>query len=149
MRHQSSVWRLFIHFLAKSKITSQSPLVVLLLGLPGSGKSTLAARLVALLGPRARHIEFDALGVGWSGKGDSPAGDSFDKLNHVIESRNLKGDAPTFKHARGSLLATLRDALLESDNESVLIIDDNFYYSSMRREVWRVCLDRGFFLARV
>ena len=92
--------------------------LVALCGLPGAGKSTLARAMVAEAPPHAvAHVEFDAfLACGaWSPE--------------------------AWQQSRGAALDAVSDALRGS--ASVVVVDDNNFYTSMRAELRRLAVTAG------
>lgn len=92
----------------------QSITVVLVGGLPGAGKSHLCRDLTERL--NARHIEYDAL------EEELDQGDPIDM----------------WRQARTSALQQLQECL-ETNENTLVILDDNFYLRSMRKQVYQVC----------
>jgi tRNA uridine 5-carbamoylmethylation protein Kti12 len=89
--------------------------VLLLVGLPGSGKSTLARHLCEYRKPSS-HIEYDAI---------SRSMDSRNSLDAWNQSRSI---------ALEYLSTELR-----STYSSLVVMDDNYHFKSMRKEVYRFC----------
>jgi len=94
--------------------------VILLCGLPGSGKSSLAQQLVQKWHQDVvlHHIEYDALQ-------DALHDDNKDALQ-------------AWRASRLEAIQQLCN-LLELKESSVILMDDNFYLRSMRKQIWQVC----------
>ena len=100
-------------------MTAKSAVVVLVIGIPGAGKSSFASRL-------AQHVNgFRVISF------DSYVG------AECVWNEN------TFKQYREFALNDVNRVLTDSNRpkDSVLIIDDNMYMKSMRREIYVIARD--------
>ena len=93
--------------------------LVVLCGLPGAGKSTLARAIIAEAPPHAAvvHVEFDAF----------------------LERGEWSPEA--WQKSRAAALDAVRSALRGS--ASIVVVDDNNYYASMRAELRRLAVAAG------
>jgi hypothetical protein len=132
-------------------------------GLPGAGKSTFCRRLAEIAGAgvgeagndalngrkprRVEVLEFDQLGLGWT----VPEAGNPESLNDGSNELKLESgvdSGSTFREARAAFLSKLEELLARTvfsraetpydALETVIFVDDNMYYASMRLEVHRV-----------
>jgi len=90
--------------------------VVVLMGLPGSGKSTLSNRILnALAG--VIHLEYDA----------------------VAQEGNLHEENERLLAWRLSRRIVLQRLVEKLRRPGIILLDDNFHLSSMRKQVYQVC----------
>ena len=151
------------------------PSLLLLCGLPGSGKSTLARwlasaagaeRLRSALGVRSllvHHLCFDAIVA--TMEAEAGASEFQPELWHAARERALQvtrerldpSTAGTLANGEGLQgLGALASSSSSSEclgceggatNAEVLVLDDNFYYRSMRRPYYKLARERGVGLA--
>jgi tRNA uridine 5-carbamoylmethylation protein Kti12 len=104
--------------------------LVVLLGLPGAGKSTLAAALAAALSTATvQTIEYDRI----------VAVRNVDDAESTTTSTWREQRAAATR-ACGECLRTWA-ATGEGGGDAVLLVDDNMYYRSMRRELWQTAVE--------
>ena len=109
--------------------------VLVMCGLPGAGKSTLARALDAR-GRARRGVDASVVWV------------CFDAIERETRGREGGGewDRDAWRRGRAAAKARLRAAIergVAGEGETVVIVDDNMYYSGMRYEVFREARDRG------
>jgi tRNA uridine 5-carbamoylmethylation protein Kti12 len=96
-----------------SKIT-----VLLLCGLPAAGKSTLCAKLSEII-TNCSIIDYDRLTV-------------------LQTDDGVRGIA-AWRNARIRALELLRQLLSQKQQSQCILLDDNFYLQSMRKQCYKVC----------
>jgi len=107
--------------------------VILVIGLPGAGKSTLCKQLQqshALHRNLVRMSGKDPVTIRWI---------SFDKIEKEDfgNVQDSEFDAIRWKTARAhvqQMVSELRESAPESTSLEVVLLDDNFYYNSMRKK---------------
>lgn len=116
-------------------------MILVMCGLPGAGKSYWASRLHSSAISRkggetrfdddVRHVDFDAVEAGLLREGSGK-----DNSNRI----------DTWHSARVMALEQAQDILLEEVAERhrvVVVLDDNMYYASMRREAYQLAARYG------
>jgi tRNA uridine 5-carbamoylmethylation protein Kti12 len=99
--------------------------IILLCGLPGSGKSTLCQKLVQSLSCESKYI----LCV-----------DDIEKSFQRGETWSADAWHASKKHAYAEAKRILSASVGSKENENlVILVDDNFYYKSMRRRYYQLC----------
>ena len=99
--------------------------VILMCGLPGSGKSTFAAKLASSF-PSCSLLSFDQLEA-----------DILEEHGYSVAQRDVHY-TEVWLSVRERGLKRVEEAL-EGREGAGLIVDDNFYYSSMRKQVYQLC----------
>jgi tRNA uridine 5-carbamoylmethylation protein Kti12 len=101
--------------------------VLLLCGLPGAGKSSLSAQWAAESGDTMAVIEYDHLQ-------DALLIDDNDNKESIDDDASLQA----WRQSRQKALESL-EGYLTSERVSVILLDDNFFLRSMRKQVLQVC----------
>lgn len=122
-------------------------MILVLCGLPGAGKSHWARRLQSFAPSsssrkegedevRVRHVEFDAVEAGLLREASKNDDDDDDSLNiwHRARLRALEQAEGILREEAPERAASRR---------LVLVLDDNMYYASMRREAYQLAARHG------
>ena len=97
--------------------------LVLVCGLPGSGKTSFSRELVAQGG----------LGAEWLHV-------CYDEVEHAMRADRDKFDPEQWRQARVEVARRVRSMLEAPSEESrVIVLDDNMYYRSMRKQWYHLC----------
>ena len=124
--------------------------VVLLIGLPGAGKSTVAAELRSRLKNsfRMHLIQYDAIQnsivhdlKNQSDDIDGNFGDGFKKSDLLAwrQSRSLALEKLSEIMNQEGSSTNMSSSRQRNDKNTLIVMDDNFYLRSMRRDVYKVC----------
>lgn len=129
------------------KVNGFETRIIILVGLPGSGKSYLSREMKNYYtkshsSMEVQVIEYDQITKSLNRKSKN------EKAN--IDVKNWLDDVDAWRETRSHALHLLEKHLHEMKRraidgnlipQSVVIMDDNFYLRSMRREVYKICQD--------
>ena len=110
-----------------------SSCIILLCGLPGVGKSTFAKMFNDFgLNEKIVHVEFDSV-----------FGNELKTSQYEIE-KQVPFDAEIWKKSRKKAFDLVESMISGSDGEYIIVlVDDNFYYSSMRYPFFKLAKRRN------
>jgi tRNA uridine 5-carbamoylmethylation protein Kti12 len=113
----------------------QPTVVVLVCGLPGSGKSLLCQKIRDIHG-RCQIIEYDAIENALLANQTQTVDASVGRS--ATEEETNETTLTVWRQSRSKALQQLKNSLIDRDH-SLILLDDNFYLTSMRKQCFKVC----------
>lgn len=122
--------------------------VIILLGLPGSGKSSLSRAIKDYY--TKSHSTMDVQVIEYDQITKSLTHEKSSNIEMKRKSKAWLDDVEAWKETRSHALQLLETHLFEMKRrsiheehmpKSIVIMDDNFYLRSMRREIYKTCQD--------